>query len=249
MEARLSPAEGLAARAVWNDRVCQVSRLGHFPYLEAWALQRQLAECRKAGEIPDQLLLLEHPPVITIGRNARPEHILSDSKELERDGIQIVETNRGGDVTFHGPGQLVGYPILDLSRIRKDVVWYVRTLEEALIRLVNGLGLEGSRRAGMTGVWVGDSKVAAIGIHISRWITSHGFALNVATDLRYYRHIVPCGISAYPVSSLQQLLGANVDRSLLENNLAENLGQLLGREITWSSETVPERRESCLPPM
>jgi lipoyl(octanoyl) transferase len=226
-----------------------VRRLGCIPYAEGLRLQEQLAARRKAGDAPDTLLLLEHPPVITLGRNARREHILAKEEELEREGIQLFETNRGGDVTFHGPGQLVGYPIVDLGRIRKDVCWYLRTLEEVLIRAIRELGLAAGRRPGMTGVWVEDSKVAAIGVHISRWITSHGFALNVATDLRYFRHIVPCGISAHPVSSLETLLGTSVDCGRLEQSVAEHFGDLLGFRMEWSASADPERRSLCPPPM
>ncbi|MBI3935095.1 MAG: lipoyl(octanoyl) transferase LipB [Acidobacteria bacterium] len=249
MEARLSPVETPAAGAVGHARNCQVFQLGRVPYRDAWALQRQWTELRRRGEIPDRLLLLEHPPVITLGRNALREHLLSSPEVLAAEGIEVVETNRGGDVTFHGPGQLVGYPILDLSRIRKDVVWYVRTLEEGILRTLQELDLAAGRRAGMTGVWVGESKVAAIGIHISRWITSHGFALNVETDLGSFRHIVPCGIAAYPVTSLRELLGACADRCWLEDRLAGHLGELLGLEMEWTALEYRVRRESCQMPM
>jgi len=248
MEARLSRAESPAV-AAFPARLCQVYQLGRVPYLEAWALQRQWAGRRRAGEIPDRLLLLEHPAIITLGRNACREHLLSTPAVLAADGIELVETNRGGDVTFHGPGQLVGYPILDLSAIRKDVVWYVRTLEEAIIRTLSELDLEPGRRAGMTGVWVGDRKIAAIGIHISRWITTHGLALNVDTDLRLFRHIVPCGIASYPVTSLQELLDAGLDRSSLERRLTIHLGELLGLTMQWPTLENFERREPCPSPM
>ena len=255
-----------AAAAVCNARACQVIRLGRVPYSDAWALQREYVELRRAGEIPNRLLLLEHPPVITLGRNARREHLLSSADVLTAEGIDLVETNRGGDVTFHGVGQLVAYPILDLSRIRKDVVWYVRTLEEVVIRTLRELDLAAERRAGMTGVWVEDGKVAAIGVHISRWITSHGLALNVDTDLHYYRHIVPCGIARYPVTSLRELLGhavdlsrpavdrarLAVDRARLEERLAFHMGELFHLEMEWTSLEKVDRRErgeSCRPPM
>ena len=201
------------------------------PYREALELQRKLVERRKAGEIPDALLLLEHDPVITLGRNAKSEHLLSSPETLAEAGIELFETDRGGDVTYHGPGQLVGYPILDLGLIRKDVVWYVRTLEEALIRAAEDFGIRAERRAGLRGVWVNQAKVGAIGIHISRWVTSHGFALNLETDLGYFRHIVPCGIAACPVTSFRELLGAPVDRFLVEERIIQHLGELLGREM------------------
>ena len=251
MEARLSSVERLAAQPVWNERACQVYRAGRLPYREAWELQREWAELRRTHQIPDRLLLVEHPPVITIGRNGRREHILSSPDILACEGIEVVETNRGGDVTFHGPGQLVGYPVLDLGRIRKDVVWYLRTLEEALIRTIRELGLAAERRPGMTGAWVGEFKVAAIGVHLSRWITTHGFALNVSTPLGYFRHIIPCGISAYPVSSLEDRLGASVDRARIELRLAGHLGELLGLQMEWNEwpGRDQERRKSCPPPM
>jgi lipoyl(octanoyl) transferase len=223
--------------------------MGLVSYREALALQHGLSEHRRAGELPDTLLLLEHTPVITLGRNARREHILSDPQQLQQEGIEVVETNRGGDVTYHGPGQLVGYPILDLGRIRRDVVWYLRTLEEVLIQTVRELGLPAARRMGMTGVWVGECKVAAIGVHISRWITSHGFALNVSTDLTAFRHIVPCGISAYPVGSLHALLGRAVDRAALEQSFVLHFGELFGRFMVPLSPEGRERSEVCPQPM
>jgi lipoyl(octanoyl) transferase len=161
----------------------------------------------------------------------------------------LFETNRGGDVTFHGPGQLVGYPIVDLGSIRKDVGWYLRVLEEVLIRTIQELGLPAERRPGMTGVWVGESKVAAIGVHISRWVTSHGFALNVATDLRYFRHIIPCGIYAFPVSSLETLCGAPVDGTGLEQSLANHFGELFGFRMDWSAQQNGERSHTWPLPM
>jgi lipoyl(octanoyl) transferase len=226
-----------------REGTCAVHRMGRVPYGEALGLQRNLVERRKLGEISDTLLLLEHLPVITLGRNAKREHLLSSVETLEEQGIELFETDRGGDITYHGPGQLIGYPVLDLSRIRKDVVWYVRTLEEALIRAAGDFGLRAERRAGLTGVWAGEAKVAAIGIHISRWVTSHGFALNLETDLSYFRHIVPCGITACPVTSFRELLGAAVDRSLAEERIIQHLGELLGRQMR--SELPEERREPC----
>lgn len=214
--------------ALPSERVCNVYSLGRLSYRSAWDLQRRLVERRKAGDIEDTLLLLEHEPVITLGRNAKREHLLTSLDTLERLGIEVLETDRGGDVTYHGPGQLVGYPILDLGRIRKDVVWYVRTLEEALIRTAKDCGLSARRRDGLTGVWVEEAKVAAIGIHLSRWVTSHGFALNLETDLRSFEHIVPCGIADYPVTSFRQLLGKAMERCRVEQFLMRHFGELLG---------------------
>jgi len=186
-----------------------VRRLGRIGYEEALALQAQLVEDRKQGRIPDQLLLLEHPPVITLGVKTRNNlsNVLQTPEALASMGVGLFETGRGGDVTYHGPGQLVGYPIVDLKPDRCDVHRYVRDLEEVLIRAVAGFGVEATRVGGLTGIWVGDEKLAAIGVRISRWVTSHGFALNVNTNLAHFGLIVPCGITDKGVTSLQRLLG------------------------------------------
>jgi len=248
MEARTALAAPFGGEAFApRERTCTLYRLGCVPYGEALNLQRELVERRRRGEIQDVLLLLEHPSVITLGRNARRDHLLSSTETLKKEGIELAETDRGGDITYHGPGQLVGYPILDLSRIRKDVVWYVRTLEEALIRAARDFGFRAGRKEGMTGVWVGQAKVAAIGIHVSRWVTSHGFALNLETDLGYFRHIVPCGITGCPVTSFRELLGAPVDRSLAEERMVQHLSELLGLELRFGrpQSLERERRDRC----
>ncbi len=195
--------------------ICGVVDWGLEPYGRILALQRELVAARKACRVPDLLLLGEHTPVITLGRNAHREHLLLPEKELARRGVEAHETDRGGDVTYHGPGQLVGYPILDLTALRKDVVWYVRSLEEVLIRAARSFGLEATRRTEpegkrqlYTGVWVGEEKLAAIGVHLSRWVTSHGFAFNVTTNLSHFDFIVPCGIRDQGVTSLARLLDA-----------------------------------------
>ncbi|MCC6537523.1 MAG: lipoyl(octanoyl) transferase LipB [Bryobacterales bacterium] len=185
-------------------RLCEFRDAGLTGYAEGLALQRRLVAGRKAGAIPDQLVFTEHRPVITQGRNAKDANLLASPEILTRAGIELHATDRGGDVTFHGPGQLVGYPILDLKDWKRDVVAYVRALEEVLIAALGEFGLPGERAAGMTGVWVRGAKVAAIGVHLSRWVTSHGFALNVDTDLSYFRYIVPCGLTL-PVASLRSL--------------------------------------------
>jgi lipoyl(octanoyl) transferase len=181
-------------------------------YQDALDLQKRLVDERKAQSIPDQLLLLEHPPVITLGVKARADrsHVLATDEELEREGVEIFETGRGGDVTFHGPGQLVGYPILDLNPDRRDVHRYVRDLEEVLIRMAARFGVSATRVSGLTGIWVGDDKLAAIGVRIARWVTSHGFAFNVTTNLRHFGLIVPCGITGKGVTSLEALVGQPV---------------------------------------
>jgi len=172
-------------------------------YSAAFDLQRELVERRKRGEIPDQLLFVEHPHVITMGRNGNIANVLAPPDVLERAGITFHATDRGGDVTYHGPGQVVGYPIFDLREWKRDVVAYVRAIEQVIIQALAQFGLCGERESGATGVWVGGKKIAAIGVHISRWVTSHGFALNVDADLRYFQYIVPCGLPK-PVTSMHQ---------------------------------------------
>ncbi len=203
-----------------------VEDLGTVGYEAACELQRGLVERRKAGAIPDTLLLLEHPHVFTLGRNARREHLLSRPPEVEEHA-----TNRGGDITYHGPGQLVGYPILDLARIRRDVVWYVRSLEEALIGVLGEFGIAAGRNPGYTGVWVGGEKIAAIGVHISRWVTSHGFALNVHPDLRYFRFIVPCGVRDYGVTSMERLLGARPEMPAVKQAVARHFARIFWAQL------------------
>jgi lipoyl(octanoyl) transferase len=190
-------------------REIEIRRLGVVTYADGLELQRELVERRKIGEIPDQLLLLEHPPVITLGVKTRNDrsHVVATPEALEEEGVEVFESGRGGDVTYHGPGQLVGYPILDLRPDRCDVHRYVRDLEEVLIRAAAGFGIAAGRCPGLTGAWVGDEKLAAIGVRIARWITSHGFALNVSTDLSHFGLIVPCGITDKGVTSLEKLLG------------------------------------------
>jgi lipoyl(octanoyl) transferase len=173
-------------------------------YEAAFALQSELVSARKTDSIPDQLLFVEHPHVVTLGRNAKVEHVLAAPELLARAGIGVAETDRGGDVTYHGPGQLVGYPIFDLKHWHRDVGAYLRALEEVLIDALAVFGLRGERDPEATGVWVNGAKVAAIGIHMSRWVTSHGFALNIDTNLEYFRYIVPCGLTK-PVASLRSL--------------------------------------------
>lgn len=189
----------------------EVRALGTVPYAEGLELQARLVAERRAGRIPDTLLLLEHPHVITLGTSSSPEHVLADDGERERLGIELFETGRGGDVTYHGPGQLVGYPILDLKPDRKDLHRYLRDLEGALIEALEVIGVEGWREEGLTGVWTRAGKVAAIGVRVSSgWITSHGFALNVDPELDYFASIVPCGIEDRPVATLTGLLGRPV---------------------------------------
>ncbi|MCS7173631.1 MAG: lipoyl(octanoyl) transferase LipB [Armatimonadetes bacterium] len=191
-------------RVVWR-----IDLPGIADYAFTWALQRELVRLRQQGEIPDVLLLLEHLPVITCGRATRPEHLLTPRKTLERMGFRVFEVERGGSVTYHGPGQLVGYPIVDLRTYGENVVGYVRMLEESVIRALQGFGIQAARRPGFPGVWVGEEKIAAVGVAVKRRVTMHGFALNVNTDLDRFRVINPCGIGYVP-TSMEKVLGRAV---------------------------------------
>jgi lipoyl(octanoyl) transferase len=188
----------------------EVRDLGRLGYAEAYALQKELEGRRKLGEIPDQLLIVEHPHVITMGRNGHLQNLLAQPEVLERAGISFFPTDRGGDITYHGPGQIIGYPIFDLRDWKRDVVAFVRTIEQAIMDALASFGIAGVRVKNATGVWVDGAKIAAIGIHISRWVTSHGFALNHKTDLSYFQYIVPCGLTK-PVTSMERL-GVRVAR-------------------------------------
>jgi lipoate-protein ligase B len=190
-----------------------VADLGTVPYTEALDLQRAVARARIAGEIADDVLLLvEHPPVVTLGRGTKAGSLTASPALLADRGVELVEADRGGDVTFHGPGQLVGYPILDLKRHRRDLHWYLRQVEEALIRGVAPFGITGERNAGYTGVWTRGRKLASIGVHARDWVTWHGFALNVSTDLGYFDLMIPCGIAEVTMTSIARELGAEPER-------------------------------------
>jgi len=212
---------------------CYIIELGLIGYADAYALQKRIVSARKSGAIDDVFLLCEHPPVITQGRNGKREHLLASEHLLRQRNVEFFETSRGGDVTFHGPGQLVGYPILNLAALRKDVVWYVRMLEEVMIRATTEFGIAAVREAGKTGIWVAQrentpEKLGAIGVHISRWITSHGFAYNVSTDLRYFDLIVPCGIAGRKATSLEKLLARAVSSREVAPLLARHFGEVFG---------------------
>ena len=229
----------MVTRDWWLVKICQIIDLGLIRYAEAYALQQRVVAARKAGAIEDVLLLCEHSHVITQGRNGKREHLLASEHVLRQKGVEFHATNRGGDITYHGPGQLVGYPILNLGAIRRDVVWYVRTLEEAMIRATAEFGISAERVAGKTGIWVRDGKteekLAAIGVHISRWVTSHGFAYNVSTDLRNFDLIVPCGIADRKATSLEKLLGRSAEQKEVAPRIAKHLGELLGLEMKEAS--------------
>ena len=239
-----------------------VVQLGQVDYAEGIRLQRKLIDLRKAGQIGDVLLLLEHAPVITLGRNAKTANVLASTEQLAARGVEVFECDRGGDVTFHGPGQLVGYPIFDLRGFSRQpsaisrqqlteesspswrktlgAVDYVRRLEEVLIRTCGDFGIATKRVAGLTGVWTEPepaAKIAAIGVHISRSVTSHGFALNVNTDLSYFDLIVPCGITAKPVTSMHKELGRELDLNEVAQSVSRNFGSAFGSQMLWV-ETV-----------
>ena len=233
-------------------RTCQIIDLGLIGYAEACALQKRVVAARKAEAIEDVLLLCEHPHVITQGRNGKREHLLASEHVLRQKGMEYYETSRGGDITYHGPGQIVGYPILNLGAIRRDVVWYVRTLEEAMIRATSEFGITAERVAGKTGIWVRagntEEKLAAIGVHISRWVTSHGFAYNVSTDLRNFDLIVPCGIADRKATSLEKLLGRSVEEKEVSPRIAKHLGELLGLVMKEASvKAILEKLEQVEP--
>ena len=221
-------------------KICQIIDLGLIDYAEALALQKRVVAARKAGAIEDALLVCEHPHVITQGRNGKREHLLVSEHMLRQKGMAYYETSRGGDITYHGPGQIVGYPILNLGAIRRDVVWYARTLEEAMIHATAEFGITAERVAGTTGIWVraGDTeeKLAAIGVHLSRWVTSHGFAYNVSTDLRNFDLIVPCGIADRKATSLEKLLRRRIEVEEVAPRIAKHLGELLGLDIKETSK-------------
>jgi lipoyl(octanoyl) transferase len=220
--------------------------LGRVGYLEAAALQHALVEARKKDEVPDTFLFLEHPPVITLGRASHAENVLAPFEVLKARGIEVWETTRGGDVTYHGPGQLVGYGIVDLKQHGRDVAAYLRKMEEALIGLCARYGLNGSRREGLTGVWIEDEKVCAMGVRVDHWVTSHGFALNVGDDLSNFDLIVPCGIRSHGVTSLSRASGKTAALEDVARQAFTELAGVFGWRTEWGGDPaqagdVPER--------
>lgn len=224
-----------------NSNECWIVDVGLIRYAESLELQRRLVEARKTGATPDVLIFCEHPHVITLGRNGKMEHLRAGNRLLAQMNVEFHPTDRGGDITYHGPGQIVGYPILDLTEHRRDVRWYVEQLEETMIRATSDFGVSARRSGGRHGIWVdtlaGEEKLAALGVRLSRWVTSHGFAYNVSTDLRYFDLIVPCGIPDRRATSLERILGHEVDASQVQERLATRFGEIFERE------TVPITRE------
>jgi len=221
-----------------NDATAlEVRDLGLIPYEEALALQSELIERRRSGDIPDQLLLLQHPRVITLGTASSPSHILADESRRRDLGIDLFDVGRGGDVTYHGPGQLVAYPILDLKPDRRDVHRYLRDLEAVLVRALDRIGIRGEPIPDLTGVWVEGRKIAAIGVRVSSgWITSHGFALNVSNDLSYFDTIVPCGIQDVSVTSVTQELGRPVEVADIVGIVSEAFSEIFGRSMRAAAQ-------------
>jgi len=234
-----APGEPRTAQPAASLRRLECAYLGRVPYAEGLRRQEERAERVKAGDAPEALFLLEHDPVLTLGRNAGRENILAGPEELARLGMSVYECGRGGDVTYHGPGQLVGYPVVNLAPDRKDVGKYVRALEEAIILTLADCDIEAGRIAGLTGVWVGDEKIAAIGVRISRWVTTHGFALNVTTDLSHFRTIVPCGIRDHGVTSMERLLDETPPLAEVGARFAGHFGRLFDRRIEWKESPCP----------
>ncbi len=222
--------EAAAGTVSTRTRHCQINDLGRAGYREAWDLQLDLVRARKAGAVCDQLIFVEHPPTITLGRNANEGNVLAAPVRLSNLGIAVEETDRGGDVTYHGPGQVVAYPILDLKEWRRDVGAYLRALEQVVMTTLLDFGVRSRRVEGWTGVWVGDAKIAAMGVHLSRWVTSHGLALNVNTNLDHFRLIVPCGLPK-PVTSLEQVLGREVSMGAVVDSMGCRFGEVFGRSM------------------
>jgi lipoyl(octanoyl) transferase len=220
-----------------KEKICWEVRLGLVPYDLACNFQQKLVQARKEGSIPDVLLLCEHPHVITLGRNGRPENLLASNHLLAQMNVEFYSSDRGGDITYHGPGQIVGYPILDLAQHRRDVRWYVSQLEEVMIRATKDFDLLARRVEGQHGIWIGadapatEEKLGALGVHLSRWVTSHGFAYNVSTDLRYFDLIVPCGIAGKRATSLERALGRRLDTEEVGRSLILHFGEVFERTM------------------
>lgn len=205
-----------------------VANLGRTRYAETWDIQHKLFDLRQSGLIDDVLLLTEHEHVYTIGKGGDSNHLLASDEELSIDGTEVFRIDRGGDITYHGPGQIVGYPILDLNKYSPDIHKYLRSLEEALINLIGQYGIKGEREEGMTGVWVSGEKIAALGVRVSRWVTMHGFALNVNTELQKFDRIIPCGIFHKGVTSMKRILGKELPLDEVRRKLTESFASVFG---------------------
>jgi len=212
-------------------RGLQILDLGRVPYEKAWKYQKELVENRRRGEIGDSLVFVEHPPVLTLGRAWKRQNVLADARALNEKSVEVYKVERGGDVTYHGPGQVVGYPILDLAARGKDLHRYLRDLEEVILGVVGSYRCEAGRKEGLTGVWVGEEKVCAFGVAVRSWVTYHGFALNVNTDLSFFNLIHPCGIQDMGVTSLAKLLSHWVDPEEVKARIAEAFAQIFGYSL------------------
>jgi lipoyl(octanoyl) transferase len=212
-----------------------VSNIGRTRYADAWTLQQEIWKLRHTGAIQDILLLTEHEHVYTLGKSTDDNHLLASEEELKISGTDVFHIDRGGDITYHGPGQIVGYPIIDLNNYFLDIHRYMRCLEEVLIRALSTFGILAGREKNMTGVWVNDEKIAAIGVKVSRWVTMHGFALNVNTDLSKFDRIIPCGIFHKGVTSVQQKLRQEVPIESVEKAIVESFADVFGCRITWGA--------------
>jgi lipoyl(octanoyl) transferase len=222
-----------------------VSHLGRTRYADTWDLQHRLFDLRQHGLIDDVLLLTEHEHVYTLGKGGDSNHLLASEDELSTDGTEVFRIDRGGDITYHGPGQIVGYPILDLNQYSPDIHKYLRSLEDVIIGLLKSYGIKGEREEGMTGVWVGGEKIAAIGVKVSRWVTMHGFALNVNTDLRKFEQIIPCGIFHKGVTSMKRILGRDLPLEEVESRLTESFSAVFGcTPVVVVPEVLRQRIES-----
>jgi lipoyl(octanoyl) transferase len=239
------------------SNACAAIDLGRLGYAEACDLQQRLVAARKTGAVPDLLLFCEHPHILTLGRKGRMENLRAPQTALDSLGVELHHSSRGGDITYHGPGQIVGYPIVQLAEIRRDVGWYVRQLEEVMIRAAAAFGVEAFRVPGRTGIWVRPSagpagpeeKLGAIGVHISRWVTSHGFAFNVSTDLRYFDLIVPCGIAGRRATSLEALLARPVSAAEVRPVMTAEFGSAFGLQMqSRSRQDLDEWLSAAEPP-
>jgi lipoate-protein ligase B len=228
------------------EKIVWVADLGLIAYEPAFALQRELVEARKSGAIPDVLLLCEHPHVITLGRNGKRDNLRAGERLLAQMSVEFHQTDRGGDITYHGPGQIVGYPILDLTEHRRDIRWYVEQLEETMIRATADFGVAAHRSDANHGVWLdapaGEEKLAALGVHLSRWVSSHGFAYNVSTDLRFFDLIVPCGVAGKRATSLERALGRAVPLNEIRERLVAHFASVFERDPVHVSREELERR-------